>query len=290
MERGRAVRFRLHGRSVPPWLLLAVFLLQTAPTLGQDFLLVQSGTTLRDSGFFEAVLPAFTRETGVEVRVVAVGTGQALQNARRGDADLLLTHSKSDEEQFVDEGYGLDRRDVMYNKFVVIGPASDPAGVGSSRDVVASFRKVAGTGSYFASRGDDSGTHKAELRYWAEAGVDVESGDNGWYRSLGAGMGATLNAGIAMGAYVLTDEATWLAFGNKKGYRVWVADDPRLHNQYGIVLVRPLRDRVDRLGRSRLLFDWIVSESGQGEIACFRIAGRQAYAPNRGAVGHDCSE
>ena len=266
----------------------AALLCHPAPASAAEHILVQSGTTLRDSGFFESVLPVFTEATGIEVRVVAVGTGQAIGNAQRGDGDLLFTHSTIDEVQFVAEGYGLERRDVMFNHFVLVGPAADPAGVGGSREVVESFRRIADSGSPFASRGDDSGTHKAELRYWAEAGIDVEAEADGWYRSLGAGMGATLNAGIAMEAYLLTDEATWLAFGSKRGHRILVEGDPRLLNQYGVVLVTPHMGRAARLGDTQSFVDWIVSEEGQTEIACFRISGQQAYFPNAGGISHDC--
>ncbi len=269
---------------------LLAALVPVAPGIARDYLLVQSGTTLRDSGFFDAVLPAFGESAGLEVRVVAVGTGQAIRNAERGDADLLFTHWPQDEERFVREGRGLERRDVMYNRFVLVGPPGDPAEIEGSRDVVASVRRIADTESLFASRGDDSGTHKAELRFWTEAGVDVGSGAHPWYRSLGAGMGATLNAGIAMGAYVLTDEATWLAFSNKGEYRILVERDPRMHNQYGVVLVKPLAGRENRLELARSFFDWIVSEAGQARIACFRIAGEQAFVPDREVAVRDCGE
>ena len=261
----------------------------TARVAAREYVLVQSGTTLRDSDFFEAILPAFTEATGIEVRVVAVGTGQAIRNARRGDGDLLLTHSPVDELRFVADGHGVARRDVMFNHFIVVGPAHDPAGIGESRDVVSSFHRIAESGSLFASRGDDSGTHKAELRYWTAAGINVEEEEPGWYRSLGAGMGAALNAGIEMDAYLLTDEATWLAFGDKRGHRVLVEGDPRLHNQYGIVLVRPLEGRTAGLEDARSFFDWIVSDDGQARIACFRISGLQAYFPNADGVSRVCS-
>ena len=261
---------------------------RSEPVVADEFILIQTGTTLRDSGFFEAVLPDFTEATGIEVRVVAVGTGQAIRNAQRGDGDLLFTHSQVDEEKFVAMGYGLERRNVMFNDFIVVGPAADPAGVRGFRNVVDSFRRIANSGSPFASRGDDSGTHKAELRYWAEAGIDVDRDAAEWYRSLGAGMGATLNAGIAMQAYLLTDHATWLAFGRKRGHRIQIEGDPRLHNQYGVVLVSPHEGRASRLEDARTFFDWIVSDVAQSSIACFRIAGQQAYFPNAEGANHEC--
>ena len=250
---------------------------------GEAHVLVQSGTTLQDSGFFEAVLPEFAATHGIEVRVVAVGTGQAIHNARRGDGDLLFTHSPPDEARFVAEGHGIERRDVMYNRFVLVGPAADPAGIDGSTDVVASFARIARSGAPFVSRGDDSGTHKAELGFWRAAGVDLEAGDAAWYRSLGSGMGATLQAGIAMGAYLLADEASWHAFaGRRRDHRILTAGDPRMLNQYGVVLVRPRDGEAARLGAARRFFDWLLSAAGQTRIACFRVAGRQAYVPNAG--------
>ncbi len=268
----------------------AVLQVRSEPVVAEEFILIQTGTTLRDSGFFEAVLPDFTEATGIEVRVVAVGTGQAIRNAQRGDGDLLFTHSLVDEEAFVAMGHGLERRNVMFNYFIVVGPAADPAGIRGSRDVVDSFRRIANSGSPFASRGDDSGTHKAELRYWGEAGIDVDLDAAEWYRSLGAGMGATLNAGIAMQAYLLTDQATWLAFSRKRGHRVLVEGDPRLHNQYGVVLVSPHKGRTSRLEDAWAFFDWIVSDAAQSTIACFRISDQQAYFPNADGVRHECGQ
>ena len=269
---------------------IPVLLLSATVLSAREYLLVQSGTTLRDSGFFDAVLPGFTRETGIELRVVAVGTGQAIRNAQRGDGDLLFTHSTVDELHFVAEGYGIARRDVMFNHFVLVGPAADPAGVGGSGDVVASLGRIAEFESPFVSRGDDSGTHKAELRYWAAAEIDIGAEPPGWYRSLGSGMGATLNTGIAMGAYLLTDEATWRAFRNKRGHRVLVRGDPRLRNQYGVVLVRPPDGAPSKLAAAESFFDWIVSEAGQVAIACFRIGEEQAYVPNADGVMRECGQ
>ena len=247
-----------------------------------EFILVQSTTSTRNSGLFEHILPLFTAKTGIEVRIVAVGTGQAIRNAANGDGDLLFVHARDAEERFVAEGNGEARFDVMYNDFVVVGPPSDPAGVGGMRDAVAALLRIAEAGALFASRGDDSGTHRAEVALWRETGVDVEAASGGWYRETGSGMGTTLNIGTGMGAYVMTDRATWIAFGNKRGYRVAVEGDPRLFNQYGIVLVNPERHPHVKAGPARRFVDWVLSEEGQQAIASFRVDGQQLFFPNAG--------
>ena len=247
------------------------------------FIVVQSTTSTQNSGLYDHILPRFRENTGIEVRVVAVGTGQAIRNAANGDGDVLLVHAKRAEEKFVADGYGVARFDVMYNDFVIVGPPDDPAGIAGMTDAVAALGRIAGAGSPFASRGDDSGTHKAELGLWQAAGVDVEAASGGWYRETGSGMGATLNIGIGMGAYVMTDRATWISFGNKANHRVAVEGDPRLFNQYGIILVNPeVRPNV-KAGLGQRFIDWVLSEDGQAAIGSFRVDGLQLFFPNAGS-------
>jgi len=216
------------------------------------------------------------------VRVVAVGTGQAIRNAANGDGDVLFVHDKAAEENFVAEGHGVARADVMYNDFVIVGPAGDPAGVAGMTDVVTALGKFAEAQAPFASRGDDSGTHKAELRLWQAAGIDIQAASGTWYRETGSGMGATLNTGTAMGAYILTDRATWIAFGNKRDYRIAVEGDERLFNQYGIILVNPERHNHVRAEAGQTFIDWVLSDEGQAAIADFRVDGQQLFFPNAG--------
>lgn len=248
----------------------------------QEFIVVQSTTSTLNSGLFGHILPIFRDRTGIEVRVVAVGTGQAIRNAANGDGDVLFVHARAAEEAFVAEGHGVSRADVMYNDFVIVGPAADPAGVAGMSDVVAALARIAGAEAPFVSRGDDSGTHKAELRLWQEAGIDVQAVSGGWYRETGSGMGATLNIGTAMGAYILTDRATWIAFGNKGDHAVVVAGDPRLFNQYGIILVNPARHPGVRAEAGQAFIDWVLSDEGQAAIAEFRVDGQQLFFPNAG--------
>ena len=244
------------------------------------FIIVQSTTSTQNSGLYDHILPMFTGKTGIEVRVVAVGTGQAIWNAANGDGDVLLVHSRFAEEKFVADGYGVARHDVMYNDFVIVGPPSDPAGVARMTDAVAALVKIAGAESAFASRGDDSGTHKAELGLWQEAGIDVAAASGGWYRETGSGMGTTLNTGIGMGAYVMTDRATWISFGNKGAHRIVVEGDPRLFNQYGIILVNPERHPNVKAELGQQLVDWVLSGEGQIAIGSFKVDGQQLFFPN----------
>ena len=247
-----------------------------------DFIIVQSTTSTQNSGLYEHILPMFSDKTGIEVRVVAVGTGQAIRNAANGDGDVLLVHAKAAEEQLVAEGYGVARYDVMYNDFVIVGPPSDPAGVAGLTDAVAALARIAEAEARFASRGDDSGTHKAELRLWRETGIDVQAASGGWYRETGSGMGATLNIGTGMDAYVMTDRASWISFGNKGHHRIVVEGDPRLFNQYGIILVNPERHPNVRGELGRRFVDWILSEDGQAAIASYNVDGQQLFFPNAG--------
>lgn len=250
------------------------------PARADEFIIVQSTTSTQNSGLFDHILPMFEDRTGIEARVVAVGTGQAIRNAANGDGDVLFVHSKTTEEAFVAEGHGIERFDVMYNDFVIVGPAADPAGVAGMRDATAALRKIAKAGAVFASRGDDSGTHKAELRLWAETGIDVSEASGGWYRETGAGMGATLNTGLAMGGYVLTDRATWISFGNKGSARVLVEGDPSLFNQYGVIVVDPKRHPRARADKAQQFVDWVLSGEGQGAIAGYRVDEQQLFFPN----------
>lgn len=256
----------------------------SAPVSAQDkFIVVQSTTSTQNSGLFEHMLPIFTGKTGIEVRVVAVGTGQAIKNAANGDGDVLFVHAKAAEEKFIADGDGVKRFDVMYNDFVIVGPPSDPAGVAGSSDVVAALQKIAAAEAPFASRGDDSGTHKAERALWKQAGVDVAAASGGWYRETGSGMGATLNTGTAMGAYILTDRATWISFGNKGDYQIAVEGDPKLFNQYGIMLVNPAKHPNVKTDLGQQFVDWVISEEGQAAIASYKIDGQQLFFPNAGS-------
>ena len=263
------------------WMIVAAGL--PPPAVGtEQFIVVQSTTSTQNSGLFDHILPMFSEKTGIEVRVVAVGTGQAIRNAANGDGDLLLVHARSAEEAFVAEGHGIRRADLMYNDFVIVGPGTDPADVVGITDAVAALAKIAGVQAPFVSRGDDSGTHKAELSLWMETGIDVRAASGSWYRETGAGMGATLNTGTGMGAYVMTDRATWIAFGNKGDYRILVEGDPKLFNQYGIIQVNPDRHphvNADLAGR---FVEWVLSREGQAAIASHRVGGQQLFFPNAG--------
>lgn len=261
-------------------LLLALGLGLPAAHAADKFIVVQSTTSTQNSGLFDVILPEFTRKTGIEVRVVAVGTGQAIKNAENGDGDVLLVHAKPAEEKFVADGGGVERFDVMYNDFVVVGPPADPAGVAGSNDIVAALNKIADSKAPFASRGDDSGTHKAELKLWKEAGVNVGAASGGWYRETGSGMGATLNTGVGMGAYILTDRATWISFGNKGDYQIAVEGDQRMFNQYGVILVNPEKHPSVKVEEGQAFIDWLTGKEGQAAIASYKIDGQQLFFPN----------
>jgi len=264
--------------------LAAVFLslgLWAVPTLADErFIVVASTTSTEDSGLFEYLLPLFTKKTGIEVRVVAKGTGQAIDLAKKGDADVLFVHDKKSEEQFVADGFGVKRFEVMYNDFIIVGPQADPAGVKGMSDAPAALAKIAAKAAPFASRGDDSGTHKAELRLWKEAGVDVKAASGSWYRETGSGMGPTLNTAAAMGAYALADRGTWLAFKNKGDLAIVVEGDKRLFNQYGIMLVNPAKFPHVKAADGQAFVDWVISPEGQQAIANYKIEGQQLFFPN----------
>ena len=243
-------------------------------------IIVQSTTSTANSGLYDHLLPIFEEETGIDVNVVAVGTGQAIRNAMNCDGDVLLVHAKPSEEKFVADGYGTARTDLMYNDFVIVGPAADPAGVAGMEDAQAALAQIAEAGALFASRGDDSGTHKKEMALWADTGVDpsAESGD--WYRETGSGMGATLNAGIGMGAYVMTDRATWISFANKQDYGIVVEGDADLFNQYGVIPVSPEACPGVNAPAAQAFADWLLSEAGQAAIAEYEVSGQQLFFPN----------
>lgn len=253
---------------------------QTADT--RPFIVVSSTTSTNDSGLFGHLLPIFTKKSGIEVRVVSQGTGQALDTARRGDADVVFVHARAQEERFVAEGHGVARKPVMYNDFVLIGPKADTAGAAGTNDIAAALKAVAARQAPFVSRGDRSGTHAAELNLWKTAGLEIEKIRGGWYREIGQGMGAALNTASAMGAYVLSDRATWINFRNRGDLRIVVEGDRRLFNQYGVILVSPERHPSVKAQAGRAFIDWLVSEEGQAAIASYKLNGEQLFFPNAG--------
>jgi len=251
------------------------------PGLAQDRSITMASTTSTEqSGLFGHILPIFVQASGIAVRVVALGTGQALDVGRRGDADVVFVHDRAAEERFVAEGFGGPRRHVMFNDFVVVGPAGDPARVNGLSDTAEALRRIAAIRSPFISRGDRSGTHAAELRLWQLAGVDPVAGRGGWYREVGQGMGAALNTAAALNAYAVADRGTWLSFRNRQALRVVVEGDARLFNQYGIMLVNPQRHPSVKAAEGQLFIDWVLSPAGQAAIAGYRIGGEQLFFPN----------
>jgi tungstate transport system substrate-binding protein len=254
--------------------------MSAASAADEKFITVASTTSTENSGLFTYLLPAFTQATGIEVRVVAVGTGQALAIGHRGDADVVFVHDRPAELKFVAAGDGVGRREVMYNDFVVVGPASDPADIAGLSDAVAAFKKIAAAKAPFLSRGDKSGTNEEELRLWAEAGVDVKDRGHGWYRDTGSGMGATLNTAVAIGAYTLADRGTWLSFKNRADLKIVVEGDKRLFNQYGVMLVNPERHPTVKREWGQEFIDWLTSPAGQQTIAGYKINGEQLFFPN----------
>ena len=271
---------QVRGRWMLSW--TAAVLVMVAAGLAQSaerFIVLQSTTSTENSGLFDHLLPIFTAKTGIEVRVVAVGTGQAIKNAGNGDGDVLLVHDRTAEDTFVADGFGVKRFDVMYNDFVIAGPASDPAKIAGETDAAAALGKIAAANAPFVSRGDDSGTHKAELRLWKAAGVDVKAASGTWYREAGQGMGATINVASGSNAYVLSDRATWSAFKNKGELKILVQGDPRLFNPYGVILVNPGKHPNVKAAEGQAFIDWIISPEGQAAIAAFRIEGEQQFFP-----------
>ena len=272
---------RSRGRVLRQFAALALALLLAAPgARAGDFITVASTTSTQNAGLFDHLLPLFEAETGIEVRVVAVGTGQALRLARNGDADLLLVHDKPSEEAFVAEGYGSQRFDLMYNDFVVVGPASDPAGIANTGDAAAALAGIAAAKAPFVSRGDDSGTHRREQALWAAAGVDPTGASGTWYREAGQGMGATLNTATMMEAYTLADRGTWLSMRGRLDLRVVVEGDTRLRNQYGVTLVSPERHPHVKATFARRFANWLLSPAGQAAIDGFAIDGERLFIPN----------
>ncbi len=261
--------------------LTLVSLIGIAPALAQEkFIVVASTTSTEQSGLFGYILPVFEKDTGIKVRVVALGTGQALDLARRGDADVAFVHDTVAEEKFIAEGAGVKRFPVMYNDFVLIGPKSDPAGIAGGKDILVAMRKIAETKSPFVSRGDKSGTNAAELRYWKAAGVDLDANKGTWYRDTGSGMGPTLNTASAMNGYVLADRGTWLSFKNRGDLAILVEGDNRLFNQYGVMLVNPAKHANVKVDLGQKFIDWLVSPHGQETIAAYKIGGEQLFFPN----------
>jgi tungstate transport system substrate-binding protein len=256
------------------------------PSLAQDkSIVVASTTSTQDSGLFGYILPKLKEKTGIDVKVIAQGTGQALDTARRGDADVVLVHAKAQEVKFVADGFGVKRFDVMYNDFVVIGPKSDPAKIKGGKDVIAAFKGIAHKGAPFVSRGDKSGTHSAELKLWKAAELDPAASKPSWYREIGQGMGAALNTAGGMGGYVLSDRGTWISFKNKGDLEIVVEGDNRLFNQYGIILVNPAKHPHVKADLGQRFIDWVLSAEGQNAIKSYKIHGQQLFFPNAAPNG-----
>jgi tungstate transport system substrate-binding protein len=264
---------------------LALALACAPPAHAQLFITVASTTSTEQSGLFNHLLPSFEQKTGIDVRIVALGTGQALDLARRGDADVVFVHAKAAEEQFLSEGHGVRRFPVMYNDFVIIGPQRDPAGIAGGDDTLEAFRKIKNASAPFVSRGDRSGTHIAEVSFWAMAGIDIANEKGPWYRETGQGMGPALNTASSMNAYVLSDRATWLAFMNRGELAILVEGDKRLMNQYGVMLVNPEKHPSVKRADGQAFIDWVVSPEGQAAIAEYEIGGEQLFFPNAGEPG-----
>ncbi len=264
--------------------LFAAGFVAASPALAENpFITVQSTTSTENSGLFSYLLPLFTAKSGIDVRVVAVGTGQAIKNAANGDGDVLLVHSRADEDKFVADGNSLKRYDLMYNDFVLAGPAADPAGIAGSTDAAAAIKKIGEVKAAFVSRGDDSGTHKAEMKLWKVTGIDAKAASGTWYREAGQGMGATLNIASSMNAYVLADRATWSSFKNRGDLKILVEGDKRLYNPYGVMLVNPAKFPNVKAKEGQAFVDWLVSAEGQAAIAGFKINGEQQFFPTAGA-------
>jgi tungstate transport system substrate-binding protein len=248
-------------------------------------IVVASTTSTQDSGLFGHILPMFKAKTGIDVKVVAQGTGQALDTARRGDADVVFVHAKPAEEKFLSEGFGVKRYPVMYNDFILIGPKADPVGIKGSKDIVAALGAIKAKGADFISRGDKSGTHQAELNLWKVAGIDIAKDKGPWYKEIGQGMGAALNTASASNAYVLADRGTWLSFKNRGDLVIAVEGDKRLFNQYGVMLVNPEKHPSVKKDLGQQLIDWLVSSEGQKAIANYKINGEQLFYPNANDSG-----
>ncbi len=265
--------------------LLAVMILLASPILvpaADRFIVIASTTSAMNSGLFDFVLPQFEAQSGIRVRVIGVGTGQAIRMAERGDADVLFVHHKSSEQEFVRQGFGLARFDVMFNDFVIVGPKTDPAAIRGTAGAPGAYRKIAAARAIFVSRGDDSGTHKKSREIWRAAGIQTTAHSGGWYRESGAGMGATLNTASSMNAYTITDRATWENFRNKGDLEILAEGDPALRNQYGVIMVNPARHRHVKREAAKSFIEWIVSAAGQAAINRFRVNAKQVFFANAG--------
>jgi len=254
-------------------------------SLAQNFITVASTTSTEQSGLFKHLLPAYEKKTGVQVRVVALGTGQALDMGKRGDADVVFVHARSLEDKFIAEGYGVERFPVMYNDFVLIGPKSDPAKIGGGKDTLEALRKIKAASAPFVSRGDKSGTHTAELALWKQAGIDIAKEKGPWYRDTGQGMGPALNTASSMNGYILADRGTWISFKNRGELAILVEGDKRLFNQYGVILVNPEKHGHVKKELGQAFIDWVVSPEGQKAIAGYKIGGEQLFFPNANDKG-----
>jgi tungstate transport system substrate-binding protein len=275
---------RLATLSIGAGVALAALLpLGAGSALAAESITVSSTTSTEQSGLFKHILPIFEKKSGITVKVVAVGTGQALDIGRRGDADVVFVHDRVAEEKFVAEGFGVKRQPVMYNDFVLIGPKADPAKVGGGKDVVGALKKIAAAKAPFVSRGDRSGTHAAELRFWKMADVDPKTGSGIWYRETGSGMGPALNSAAGMNAYILADRGTWLSFKNRADLAISVEGDKRLFNQYGVMLVNPARHAHVKQQPGQAFIDWLLSPEGQQAIGSYKIDGEQLFFPNAGS-------
>lgn len=265
-------------------LFLLIFLFSLLGSLkisfSKEFITLQSTTSTQNSGLYDYILPIFSEKYNIDVRVVAVGTGQAIKNAQNCDGDVLIVHSKTSEENFVDSGYGLYRQNLMYNDFIVIGPENDPAEINSSQNAFEVFKKIYNAKSVFSSRGDESGTHKAEIKIWNEINLETNKFNGNWYRELGLGMGATLNVAVQMDAYVLSDRATWIAFNNKRDHKILFEGDKSLFNQYGIIPVNPQKCPTVKFNLSEKFIYWMLSKEGQNKISSFKINDHQLFFPN----------
>lgn len=270
----------LNRRTLMAALALGALAITTPAHAQEKSIVVSSTTSTQDSGLFGHILPLFKSKTGIEVKVVAQGTGQALDTGRRGDADVVFVHAKAQEEKFLAEGHSVKRYPVMYNDFVLIGPKSDPAGIKGMKDVGAALKQIMARGAPFISRGDRSGTHSAELRLWKASGIDIEKEKGPWYKAIGQGMGAALNTAGASNAYVLSDRATWISFKNKGDLVIAVEGDKRLFNQYGVMLVNPAKHPNVKKEYGQAFIDWLVSPEGQKAIASYKINGEQLFYPN----------
>jgi tungstate transport system substrate-binding protein len=270
---------RLVCAVVRGFFLVLLVLSATAVTANQS-IIVQSTTSTANSGLYDYLLPHFQATTGITVNVVAVGTGQAIKNAANGDADVLLVHAKTAEIEFVEAGFGVKRFDLMYNDFVIVGPASDAATIRGVTTATGAFLNIANSQSIFVSRGDDSGTHKKEVTLWQEAKINTEQASGSWYRETGSGMGATLNVASAMGAYTLTDRATWISFKNKGNLQILLEGDATLFNQYGVILVNPATHEHVNSEAGQSFIDWLLSDTGQKLIAAYTLDGQQLFFPN----------